>query len=325
MKDKYFLITIDTEGDNLWAVRGYPKPLSRLTVRNGAYLERFQILTERYGLVPTYLVDQEMAFCQPLLDMACQHKVSLEIGMHMHAFSTPPYYALTDHGGGNKAYAGEYPEEVQQEKIRGITMLLKERFHCDILSHRGGRWYIDAGLAKILREEGYYVDCTVTPGVDWTFNRGQVYGSRGVDYRRAPKHAYSLSPKDVCKPGNVGHSTLYEVPMSTRLTKLSFKERLSNFAPWQRQCSKVEWLRPNGHNLSTMLNLVDRIGAEDVDFLEFMLHSSELMPGGSPTFQTESSIEQLYEDLKQLFQYVCEKGYRGIGLAAYAQQKGFCR
>jgi hypothetical protein len=32
-----------------------------------------------------------------------------------------------------------------------------------------------------------------------------------------------------------------------------------------------------------------------------MLHSSELMPGGSPTFTTEASIERLYDDLDALF------------------------
>jgi hypothetical protein len=33
-----------------------------------------------------------------------------------------------------------------------------------------------------------------------------------------------------------------------------------------------------------------------------MLHSSELMPGGSPTFRTDSDIERLYEYLEALFE-----------------------
>jgi len=36
--------------------------------------------------------------------------------------------------------------------------------------------------------------------------------------------------------------------------------------------------------------------------MEFMLHSSELMPGGSPTFLTGSDIEHLYEYLHRLFE-----------------------
>ncbi len=32
-----------------------------------------------------------------------------------------------------------------------------------------------------------------------------------------------------------------------------------------------------------------------------MLHSSELMPGGSPTFRSADSIEVLYGDMRALF------------------------
>jgi hypothetical protein len=35
--------------------------------------------------------------------------------------------------------------------------------------------------------------------------------------------------------------------------------------------------------------------------VEFMLHSSELMPGGSPTFQDEQSIDRLYRQMRTLF------------------------
>ena len=33
----------------------------------------------------------------------------------------------------------------------------------------------------------------------------------------------------------------------------------------------------------------------------FTLHSSELMPGGSPTFKTQEDIENLYYDLNIIF------------------------
>jgi hypothetical protein len=50
-----------------------------------------------------------------------------------------------------------------------------------------------------------------------------------------------------------------------------------------------------------MLALVRRARGEGCSHLEFMLHSSELMPGGSPEFPDEASIEALYSDLAQLF------------------------
>ena len=43
----------------------------------------------------------------------------------------------------------------------------------------------------------------------------------------------------------------------------------------------------------------------------FMLHSSELMPGGSPTFRTEAQIEHLYRELAAIFSKARSLGYTG--------------
>ena len=51
----FFLITIDTEGDDLWS---HPR---NITTKNARYLPRFQKLCESYGFKPTYLVNYEMA------------------------------------------------------------------------------------------------------------------------------------------------------------------------------------------------------------------------------------------------------------------------
>ena len=51
-----------------------------------------------------------------------------------------------------------------------------------------------------------------------------------------------------------------------------------------------------------MLGMVRKAIEEKRDYLEFMLHSSELMPGGSPRFPTERDIEKLYNDLEVLFE-----------------------
>ena len=43
----------------------------------------------------------------------------------------------------------------------------------------------------------------------------------------------------------------------------------------------------------------------------FMLHSSELMPGGSLTFRTEAQIEHLYRELAAIFGKARSLGYTG--------------
>jgi hypothetical protein len=76
-----FLITIDTEGDNLWS---HPKTY---TMENSRYLGRFQSLCERYGFKPTYLTDYEMVLCSVYREFARDviRRGTAEIGMHQTA------------------------------------------------------------------------------------------------------------------------------------------------------------------------------------------------------------------------------------------------
>jgi hypothetical protein len=48
-----------------------------------------------------------------------------------------------------------------------------------------------------------------------------------------------------------------------------------------------------------------------------VLHSSELMPGGSPSFPDGQSIEALYRDLRVLFRSVAGH-FRGMTLGDFA-------
>src|SRR6266487_4602168 len=59
-----FIITIDTEGDDLWA-----RP-REITTRNAEYLPRFQSLCERFGFKPVYLTNYEMAMSDVFVEFA---------------------------------------------------------------------------------------------------------------------------------------------------------------------------------------------------------------------------------------------------------------
>ena len=87
----------------------------------------------------------------------------------------------------------------------------------------------------------------------------------------------------------------------------------------------VTWLRPDGRNLRAMLDLLRHVCEERAPYAQFMLHSSELMPGGSPRFSTRSRIERLYDHLEQLFE-AAHTAFRGTTLAEFhaewAGQKG---
>ncbi len=60
-----FLITIDTEGDNLWQ-----KHDSITMTENAKYLPRFQQLCEKYGFKPVYLTNYEIAIDPAYIEFA---------------------------------------------------------------------------------------------------------------------------------------------------------------------------------------------------------------------------------------------------------------
>ncbi len=312
-----FLITIDTEGDNLWSA---PR---EITTRNSAFLPRFQQLCERFSLKPTWLTNWEMVECPVYREFArdCLARGSAEIGMHLHAWNNPPIKPLTADDYAHLPYLIQFPEPVMRDKIACITDRLEDVFGVKMLSHRAGRWAFNENYARLLVEHGYRVDCSVTPHVRWVHDDGRVPSE--VDYRNFPETAYFMDLGDISRPSSA--SPLLQLPVTIlnrpRTGLLQVAERVADLHPLPRRVLNrlsptVHWLRPDGHNRRRMLEVVETSIRAGRDYVEFMLHSSEFMPGGSPRFASERSIERLYDDLEALFEVA---GQRCIGrtLAEY--------
>ena len=51
-----------------------------------------------------------------------------------------------------------------------------------------------------------------------------------------------------------------------------------------------------------------------------MIHSSELMPGGSPYFNDSNAIDKMYDTMDELFAFARKLGYEGETLESYTKQ-----
>ena len=295
---KAFLISIDTEGDNQWKwTIG-----SKIETENAKFLSRFQLLCEDFGFKPTYLTNYEMANNSCFVDYfgKKQDDGLCEIGMHLHAWNNPPEYSLPIRTDRLPAppYLIEYPSNIMEEKIGVMTNLLKSRFGISPVVHRAGRWAMNDTYFTLLTKYGYKVDCSVTPGKNWQNDCGQSPGSRGIDYTRSPIHPFYV------KEG------ILEVPMTVRENHRLKANPGEGIRKWIRNhwhafwgTGKI-WLRPNGSNLQDMLWLIESIKNNTNDnYLMFMIHSSELMPGGKGN-STEDFIEKIYVDIKVIFKEI---------------------
>ncbi len=305
-----FLISIDTEGDNIWS-----KP-KIVTTHNAKFLPRFQSLCEKHGFKPTYLTNHEMALSDDFhrFGLDALKRGTAEIGMHMHAWDTPPLEPLGTQDWHSQPYATEYSAELVARKATFMTRLLEDRFSRKITSHRAGRWGFSSTYAQTLADLGYEADCSVTPGVTWQPHAGHPGGRGGVDFTHFPVAAYRLDMSDISKPGN---STLIELPMTIIPGKRPLHRAAARFL-LGRKGARLDWLSPKGDNLADMLALVQKAADERRNYIQFTLHSSEFMPGGSPTFPDGASIESLYQDLETLFARIA-RSYRGAGLTEFAR------
>lgn len=311
-----FLITVDTEGDDLWS-----RP-RHITTRNAAFVGRFQRLCEDFGFRPTWLVNDEMARSMDFVAFGWEvlERGTGEIGMHLHAWNSPPRVTLTRDDLHHQPFLTDYPDEVMEAKIEHLTRLLRERFGPAVVSHRGGRWALDARYAQMLERHGYLVDCTVTPGVDWSTTAGAPGGRGGPDYRHFPSQPYRM---DVQRIDRVGDSRLLEVPMSVMPSRLHRRWPWAYALPGLRRWAwhhrpPQQWLYPDGRNLPVLREVVDEARRQGASHLEMVLHSSELMPGGRHTLPDGAAIERLYGDLRTLFEAVAAS-FRGMTLSEFRE------
>jgi hypothetical protein len=309
------LITVDTEGDNLWSRPG------TIAVENARYLPRFQALCEKYGFKPVWLTNYEMAESPAFIEFARDvlRRGAGEVGMHLHAWNSPPEVELTDDDCRHQPYLYEYPEPAMREKIRRMTDLLEERFGRKMVSHRAGRWGFNAVYARLLVEHGYRVDCSVTPHLSWAEHLGDPRGRGGPDFTSFPETPYFLDLDRIDRPGV---SPLLEVPVSVipragQVGNLSYnliRRAYRRFFPplWQ--------MVPRDRRLAFrgMHKILDHALANRWPCVELATHSSELMPGGSPFFPDDKSIERLYGRLEILFA-AAAKNFQGMTLEEFYQ------
>ena len=170
---------------------------------------------------------------------------------------------------------------------------------------------------------GYRVDCSVTPGISWKRKLGDPTRGGGTDYSEFPEEAYYVDLDDLSRPGD---SAMLEIPLTTLAIRRPLFNQLYDalrdsslaYRALRRFVLPVYEFRPTGKNLDQLLRIVALALRERRSYVELILHSSELMPAGSPTFPTAEHIEALYEDLHVLFSEV--KGrFTGATLGGYYQ------
>lgn len=301
-----FIITVDVEADNQWESNNY-------TCDNIKFLPRFQELCEKYKFIPSYLVSYEV--CEDNKSVDKLKKFSgkgAEIGAHFHPWTVPVVNSI-------KNYPLDLDDDTLKGKLEVLTKKINDSFGLKPTSYRAGRWGLDDRQAEILKELGYIADCSITPKLNWkTINKEK----NAPDFKENSVIPYKLN------------SAITEVPMTILFTGILKKENslYANFfnslndsffkKVLNKLLFKVKWLRifPES-NKKDWKKIYKSARKNNLDVLEFMIHSSELMPGASPYAKTERDVERVYKNLEQMFEYFKEKNIKGVTISNYVKNK----
>jgi hypothetical protein len=289
-------VSIDTEEDNWgsFAVDG-------AMTRNIAHLAELQDLFDKWGARPTYLVNRP-----PLMNGESVEALGrlagrddVEIGAHCHPWNTPPF---TGEGESRSMMNGLTVEE-NRGKIRDVAERLRRELGVEPRTFRAGRWGFGPSVARALIDEGFAVDCSVSPFMDWT-------SLGGADFTHAPRFPYRFAADRPFLPDSTG--ALLEIP-----TTVGFLQRgQSTAGRIRRTVAKsplekggvlglldilglvnLRWLSPEASSADTMVRLTDAMVSSGAFYLQMTFHSCTLLPGATPFVRSRDDRARFLESI----------------------------
>jgi hypothetical protein len=303
------VITIDTEED-LWGVfRAENSP-----VENVSRVPALQELFNRFGAIPTYLVNWPVVSnhtaCDTLRRLADAGQC--EIGTHCHPWNTPPY---EEELGTRNSMLCNLPAGLIGEKLSNLHSLVRGRMGHTPVSFRAGRWGFSEDVARSLVLLGYSVDTSVSPTVDWS-------GDEGPDFTDAICRPYRFDPANIRLESQIG--SLLEVPPTIGFwqrdhhRRVALRTHLSRGLPRRFHVLGVldrmrilnhRWLSPEQSSATDMIRLAKNAMREGRSVLNMCFHSNSLLPGVTPFVRDATELDRFLLRIRTFLEFAVHNGF----------------
>ena len=248
---------------------------------------------DKFSISPVYFVSPEVVNnddCCKVLKSEIERDA--EIGTHLHSEYIEPQKKYNDATGtaSNEFPCYAYDTETEFAKIKNLTELIEEKLGIRPVSYRAARYGADTDTINILKNLGYKIDSSITPGINWK-KQG------GPDHTKGPTEPYFISKTDYYAQGD---SPILEVPIT-----ISGKR----FPLLPDKWMFYKWLRPSFMTAVEMKWLVNEyIKKYSEPVLNLMFHSMEILPGKTPFVRTKFGQKLYLSRLTSILKYMAEKG-----------------
>jgi hypothetical protein len=291
------LVVVDTEEEFDW---GKPHSRSQIGVDNVRHQERAQLILERYGVQPTYVVDYPVASQESgyrvlrewLTDGRCQ------IGAHLHPWVNPPFDETPSV---RNSYPGNLPVELERAKLLRLTETIEANFGRRPSVYRAGRYGLGPATGLILEEIGYEIDTSVVPLTSFGGDDGPDFTAFDADpFWFGPSGRLLEIPLSVAWCGQL--NSYGRVLQPWLASELGMRLHVPGIFARLRLLERIR-LTPEGTSLAELRRLVDTMLAAGRRLFVLSYHSPSLVPGNTPYVGSDSDLHRFLALIEQFCDY----------------------
>lgn len=292
------VVVVDTEEEFDWTGGFSREQTSVLAMRR---IDRIQAVFDEYRIVPVYVVDYPIV-SQPDGYRQLQEIVSSGrglVGSHLHPWVNPPFEeSVTRHN----SFPGNLPPELESAKLQALGDLIESRFGSRPTIYKAGRYGLGPHTTAILEAQGYEVDLSVCPCMDYS-------AESGPDFSRASAWPYWFGHEHrmLELPLTVGYTGFLRA-WGQRLDAIMARPipalfRLRGVLSRLNLLDKL-WLSPEGYSSAEHIKLVRTLYREGLRVFSFAFHSPSVEPGYTPYVRTQEELDQFLGRCRRFFDFI---------------------
>ena len=295
---------------------------ARVSLRNLEALPRLQMLSERYGICPLYLMSYS-ALRNPKRSwfQSVRQSKRAELGLYYQSWATPPFEASENR------LSPTSMSEMTAQQIQNKWQHLYDEFQsvfgtpASFVSAYGGG--VAGATLQFLERAGIKADLSGRPGVDLTLQAG-------IDWRQAPRSAYhpsrqSASTRGHCPvlmlpltTGSTWLDGLAGIPVDALIRKGGMAGRLIEGGA--RRLGQIAALDPAPIGLSAMQSIADSALAQSLPFVHMRIRSETLTPGTSRYSDNDTDTAKVLDKIDSFYRYAVDTlRLAPMSISAYTQ------
>jgi hypothetical protein len=289
------VVVVDTEEEWDWSAGRSRLNTSVRAMRSIGHLQK---VFDEYGITPVYVVDYPVVSqsegYRPLQEI--QSGGRCVIGAHLHPWVNPPFAEPLS---ARTSFPGNLTADVEAAKLRALGDLIGERFGSAPTVYKAGRYGIGPNTASILEEQGYEVDLSVCPRMNYSVEGGPDFTAFSArPYWFGHRRRLLELPLTVGFSGALRRwgSTIHRAASHPSLAPTHAIGVMARL----RLLDKV-WLSPEGYGAGELRRLGRSLWRDGLRIFSFALHSPSAEPGHTPYVRSTHELREMLSRCRRLF------------------------